>query len=185
MTFYTYWASCVQCREIIMRIWWMLFGKSVSTVLKSIAYTKQNWILGRCQYVRILRSDVFFRPHLKSLLWKVFWKSLFLLLGAWNVLSTGQVWTFRQGALLFCHNYYYFFLDALSGRYWMKQPVQLRRRSFSNVKFRRPGQTLCCLQREAWHLGKHCSPMICHQLWKPAPTWSLLSAHKRKCLKLI
>lgn len=38
---------------------------------------------------------------------------------------------------------------------------------------------------EARHLGKHCSPMICHQLWKPASTWSLLSAHKRKCLKLI
>lgn len=61
----------------------------------------------------------------------------------------------------------------------------IKAQKLQQCEVRRPGQTLCCLQREAWHLGKHCSPMICHQLWKPAPTWSLLSAHKRKCLKLI
>lgn len=61
----------------------------------------------------------------------------------------------------------------------------IKAQKLQQCEVRRPGQTLCCLQREARHLGKHCSPVICHQLWKPAPTWSLLSAHKRKCLKLI
>lgn len=56
---------------------------------------------------------------------------LFLFLAAWDVLNTGHVSTFQQRALLFFH----YFLEVLSRRYWMKRSVQLRHRSFSNVKF--------------------------------------------------
>lgn len=44
----TYYCSIIQCTVIIIQSWLMLFGKSVSTVLKSTAYTTQSWILNKC-----------------------------------------------------------------------------------------------------------------------------------------
>ena len=85
-------------------------------------------MLDKCQFLRVLRSEVFLRPRLKTLL--CIFSSYFLQPEmSW---IQGMFQHFNKGHCYFVTIVFYFFL---SWRYWMKRSVQLRHRSFSNVEF--------------------------------------------------